>query len=473
MLDILIMNSISVTMEGPGTGIILNGAVGIENEKIAVVGDTDEIGKKYRAQRYIDGRGKVVIPGLINVHLHSSDGIGRGVSQDVDDWLYNIWPILLNADDESVKLGSMLGLMEMVKSGTTTVCDMSNGANLIAENFINIGIRAVLSEMIHEMPKSIIEMDPFDLYDYDHFVGNKKFNDNIKLIEKYHGASDGLITCEFGPQAVDMISMELLKEVFNEASKLDVKIHMHVAQDRREDIIAERRYGKRTIPLLEEKGLLSDRIKAAHMTDATANELQRVAKAGCSMVLCPNSVPLAGGQLPRGEEFMEYGGKIGLGTDTVASNNCCNMFNEMKYCSVMNKVKKQSSTAMPAWKALRLATIEGAAAIGMENSIGSIKEGKYADVVIVDFNQPALTPLSEGPIRNIIPNLVYSANGSEVETVIINGKIVVDNKTLISVDEKMVINKIKVAVVELQKKIEKIPEIQQLEVVKLTREGNY
>ena len=461
-------------MEGPGTGIILNGAVGIENNKIAVVGDTGEIGKKYSAHRYIDGRGKVVIPGLINAHFHSSDGIGRGVSQDVDDWLYNIWPVLRNADDESIKLGSMLGLMEMVKSGATTVCDMSNDANLIASNFADIGVRAVISEMIHEMPKSIIEMDdPFDLYDYDHFVGNKKFNDNIKLIEKYNGESDGLITCEFGPQAIDMMSAELLKEVFNEASKRNVKIHMHVAQDRREDIIVEKRYGKRTIPLLEQEGFLTDRIKAVHLTDATDKELRSVAKAGCGMLLCPNSVPLAGGQLPRGEEFIEFGGKVGLGTDTAASNNSINMFNEMKYCSVMHKVKNQNGTAMPAWKTLRLATIEGAAAIGMEKHIGSIKEGKYADIIIVDFNQPALTPISEGPIRNIVPNLVYSANGSEVDTVIINGEIVVENKCLVSVDEKKIIKRTKTAVEKLQKKLEKFPEIQKLEVVKLTKKGEY
>lgn len=437
MLDILILNGIVVTMEGKGVGIIEDGAIGIKGNTIEVVGPTAEVEKEYKAHRYIDASGKVVMPGLIDAHIHTGLGILRGLSQDTNNWMQKgLWPFMRVVDDEEAVKGSLVNILEGVKAGTTTFCDYDHPMSEIVKNHAKVGTRARVAEMVNEMPPNVSDLPVGELYPLDPSIGNKKLGENLKLMEEWHGAEGGRITCLFGPQGPDMASQELLLEIKNLAQKYDTMIHMHVSQGDREINQMIKRYGKRSIAYLDEIGYLNERLMAVHLTEATKEETQLVGKRGASMILCSGSIGIIDGIVPPATEFLEVSDKLALGTDQAPGNNCNNMFNEMKFTAILNKCKAKDPTVFPAWRVMRNATIDSARAIGLGEEIGSLRKGKKADIILIDMNSPNLCPVVLDPIRNVVPNLVYSAKGSEVEMVIIDGKVIMEGGKILTVDEK-------------------------------------
>lgn len=447
-LDILITGGIVITMTGPGVGIIENGAVGIKGNMIEVVGMADEVCHTYRADRIIEASGKVIMPGLIDSHIHTGEGLLRGVSQDLNNWMQQgLWPFeaVLRQDMDAIKKGSMMNILESLKAGTTTFCDFDTPMEDILQNHIKLGTRARVAELISELPK-VVKTSVGELYEFDPSEGNRKFRSNIKLIEDWHGHENGRITCMMGPQGADMLSRELLDEVHSAAERYNTSIHMHVSQGDREINQMCKRYGKRTIPFLDEIGYLDRRLLAVHLTEATPDETRYLAKKGAAMVLCSGSIGIIDGVVPPAAEFLEVSDRLALGSDQAPGNNCNNMFNEMKFTSILNKCKAKDPTVFPAWKVLRMATIEAARAIGLEEQIGSLEAGKKADVLVVDFTQPSLSPIILTPVRNVVPNLVYSAKGNEVQTVIIDGKVLIDDFKVLHIDEKEVVRQAQEAV---------------------------
>lgn len=471
MLDILILNGVVITMEGKGLGIIENGAVGIKGNSIEVIGSTTEVQKEYKAHRYIDAQNKVVMPGLIDAHIHTGIGILRGLSQDVDNWMQKgLWPFARALNNEARVKGSMVNIMEGLKAGTTTFCDYDNPMLDIVKNHQKLGTRARVSETINELPENISDIKVGDIYPLDPAVGESKLKKALELINGWHQKEDGRITCLFGPQGPDMMSKELLLEIKNLAKKYKTMIHMHVAQGDREINQMEKRFGLRTIPYLDSIGYLDEDLMAVHLTEATKEETQLLAKKGASMILCSGSIGIIDGIVPPSLEFLEVSNKLALGSDQAPGNNCNNMFNEMKFTAILNKCKKRDPKTFPAWQVLRHATIEAARAIGLGNEVGSLKIGKKADIIILDFNEPALFPLINYPVRNVVPNLVYSAKGSEVETVIIHGKVIVDNKVITTVDEKKAVEEAHKAAVEICNKAGGFISLDN-EMLKLMKEG--
>lgn len=440
VLDILILNCVVITMEGKGLGIIEKGAVGIKDNKIEVVGESREVEKNHTAHRYIDATGKVVMPGLIDAHIHTGIGILKGLSQDVDNWMQKgLWPFTKALTQEAKVKGSMVNIMEGLKAGTTTFCDYDEPMLDIVKNHATLGTRARVAETVNEMPADLSGLKIGDVYPLDPSIGQQKLQKAMKLVDNWHHQQNGRITCLFGPQGPDMVSKELLLEIKELAIKHQTKIHMHVAQGDREINQMIKRFGKRSIQYLDEIGYLDEYLMAVHLTEATKEETRLLAKKGASMILCSGSIGIIDGIVPPAFEFLEVSDKLALGSDQAPGNNCNNMFNEMKLTAILNKCKRQDPTIFPAWKVLKLATIDAAKAIGLDQEVGSLTPGKKADIIIIDFNEPALFPLINYPVRNVVPNLVYSAKGSEVETVIIDGRIIVDNKTIITVDEKQVV----------------------------------
>ena len=470
-LDIIIHGGYVITMEGKGTGVINNGSVGIKGNTIVAVGTTNDILEKYTAHRYINAHNKVVMPGFIDCHIHTSDTIVRGGCQDIDNWMEDgIWPLLSRADDEDLVAGSMVNIIEAVKAGTTTFCDYETPMLKLIPNHIKVGTRLVAANMINELPTNVKKI-PGEPYPLDPAVGQHKLQDNIKMIEQYHGYKDNLVTCMFGPQAVDMCSTELLIEIKNLAEKYDVGIHMHLAQGDREVIQVKKRYGKRSVAYAQELGLLNERLLAIHMTSATEEEVKIVAESGAGMVLCTGSIAILGGNLPPAEEFGKYSTRIGLGTDQSPGNNCNNLFNEMKFTSIAHKYKHKNGTAYPAWKVMRMATIEGANALGMGEIIGSLRPGKRADIIMIDMTFPNLSPIMDWPIRNIVPNLVYAGRGNEVEMVIIDGKVIVEDYKILTVDEKKAVEHVNQCAKKICVELEKDKNSYDLPLTKWTREG--
>ncbi len=443
-LDVLIKNAIVITMEGSGVGIIDDGAVGIIGNIIEVVGRTEDVLNNYKAHRYIDATNKVVMPGLIDAHIHTGIGLLRGVAQDIYNWMQQgMWPFedQIRQDTDAVMAGSLMNIVEALKAGTTTFCDFDYPMGEIVKNHHRLGTRACVAELISEFPRDLSDVQVGDLYPLDSAIGNQKLANNLRLIEDWHEKDNGRITCMLGPQGPDMVSTEMLRVVADYSQKLDMTIHMHVSQGQREITQMMKRYGKRSIQYLDELNYLNPSLLAVHLTTATPEEAHVVAKSGAGMVLCSGSIGIINGVVPPAFEFMEYSNRLALGSDQAPGNNCNNMFNEMKFTSILNKCKRQDPTVFPAWKVLRMATIESARAIGKGEEIGSLRKGKKADLIIVDMMEPCVAPIIKYPVRNIVPNLVYSAKGSEVETVIIDGQFIVEGHKVLGLDEKEVITK--------------------------------
>ena len=215
-------------------------------------------------------------------------------------------------------------------------------------------------------------------------------------------------------------------------------IHLHTAQGDLEINQMLKRYGQRTPAYLDEIGYLDEQLLAVHLTEATDEEATLIAQRGARMALCSGSIGLIDGIVPPVKVFRDAGGLAALGTDQASGNNCINIFNEMKLTALFNKIKYRDPTVMPAWEVLRMATIEGARAIGLGDEIGSLEAGKQADVILVDLNALNLSPVLDAPVRNIVPNLVYAASGHEVKTVMVAGQVLMRDGQILAADESAI-----------------------------------
>ena len=447
MLDILLIHGYVITMQGEGVGIIEDGAVGIRGNEIVQVGKAGDLAG-CRAKHVIDATDKVVMPGLIDAHIHTSISVLRGIAQDIENWMTDgLWPFetKLRQHPELSMKGTRLNILESVKAGTTTFCDFDSPMDMLVKNHYEIGTRARVAELVSGLPVDNSKVNADQLFPLSREIEKMKLERNLQLITNWNGEAGGRITCMLGPQAADMVTKETLIEIRDLAEKYDVGIHMHVSQSRHENQQTVLKYGKRAIPFLKDIGYLDSRLTGVHLIDATRDEVHMLGESGAGMVACNTGDVLICGALPPSVEFCEVSEKLAIGSDEAPGNNCCNMFNEMKFTSLLNKLRSHSSTVFPAWKILRMATIDGAKAIGLGDQIGSIEIGKKADIILVDLKTPTMTPVLTYPVRNIVPNLVYSARGDEVNTVIIDGRIIMENREMLTVDEAEVLEEAQTA----------------------------
>lgn len=239
-VDVIFHGGFVITMEGPGTGIIENGAVAVKGNRIAAVGPTADVLREYRAERYIDTAGKAVMPGFVDSHIHTGDVIVRSCAQDIpgDVWrIHGILPLLGAAREEDYIIGSRLNIIEALKAGTTTFGDFYSPMSSIVQNYIDLGARACVSDMINEMPKDTIHLSQDELLPLDSAIGNRKLESNIKLLEEYHQSHDGRITCRFGMHTVEYCTVELLREIKAQADKYQVGINTHLSQRDRKSVV--------------------------------------------------------------------------------------------------------------------------------------------------------------------------------------------------------------------------------------------
>ncbi|MBQ1215675.1 MAG: amidohydrolase family protein, partial [Firmicutes bacterium] len=253
--------------------------------------------------------------------------------------------------------------------------------------------------------------------------------------DKWHNKGDGRIRILFGPQGADFASPELLLKCQKVVKERNTKLHVHVQQGDRETYQIVKRYGKRPTAFLEELGYLDESLIAVHLTDCNDDEAAVIAKSGASMIVNPASIGIIDGIVCPSVAFQNAGGYCALGSDQAPGNNCHNIIHEMKNVCLFNKIKFQNPEIMPAWKALRMATIEGAKAIGVDDIVGSLEPGKQADFIAIDLNVPSMQPVYTYPMRNIVPNLVYSARGHEVALSVVNGKVIMKDQKVLAIDE--------------------------------------
>jgi len=439
-INTLITHAHLFTMQGAGVGYVPDGAIAVKEGRIAAVGPTPDLVAQYQSAETIDAGGCAVLPGLIDGHMHTPWAVVRGVAQDVSNWMQMaLAPYSRHITPEAALAGTRLNVLEAIKAGTTTTVDFARPYPGWAEAFEDAGVRARLTPTINAMPPGgMAGWKVGDIYPLDDAVGQDAIDAALIFVDDWHLAADGRITVMLGPQAPDMISADQLLQIKRLAESKGLMIHMHVAQGDREIDQMIKRFGKRTPQYLDELGYLDEQLLAVHLTEATDEETVLIAQSGASMALCSASIGVIDGIVPPARVFREAGGLVALGSDQAAGNNCNNIFNEMKLTAMFNKIKARDPEVMPAWEVLRMATIEGAQAIGLVDEIGSLETGKQADLILVDLSAPNLTPALDSPIRTIVPNLVYAGSGHEVKTVMVAGVILMRDRQVLAMDEKAI-----------------------------------
>jgi len=403
---------------------IKKGTILIENGKIVHVGNRSST-QSFKAERTINAEGMVAMPGMINCHTHLAMTLLRGVAEDqeLSKWLKEtVWPLEAKLKAEDVYHGALLGCLEMIKSGTTCFADMYFHEDAVARAVKEAGLRAVLAQ-------GIIEGE-------EKSRGEKMLGEAVEFARKYQGYANGRVQVRLGPHAVYTCSPELLAEARNAASKLGIGLHIHLAESKEMKEWVKANYGSTEVDLLNRTGFLGPDVLAAHCVHLSKREIRLLAKRGVKV----SHNPVANMKLAQGaarvKELIDAGVKVGIGTDGPASNNSLDMFESVKTAALLQKFAYRDPTVLPARKALRMATVEAAEVLSLERLVGSIEAGKRADIILVDFRKPHLTPT-----HDFYANLVYSARGSDVDTVIVDGKVLMENREVKTLDEEEVIEK--------------------------------
>lgn len=436
------------TMEGDGVGYLGHAAIVVDRGAIVALDDQDVIFSEYKSERCIKMEHHAILPGFIDAHMHTDIGICRGLAQDTKHWMmYGMGPFDDALSRKEEIIGSKVCYVEALRAGTTTFGDSNVIPEETAQFVQKIGVRACLTKEIRDAKYKIYA--PGELYEFDEEMGARSLGENLDFFNRWDGKADGRIHVFFGPQGADFCSPGMLNRVQQLATKKNTKIHMHVQQGSRETEQIMCRYGIRPIAWLEKIGYLNKNLLAVHLSDANDDEVRQVARSGAAMIACPGSIGIIDGIVPPSFVYQQAGGVVALGSDQAPGNNCHNMFNEMKLAALFNKIKYQDPECVPAWRALRMATIDGAKALGLEDKVGSLRPGKRADFIAVDLHAPTMMPVYTEPMRNIVPNLVYSARGNEVSLVCVEGQILLENGKLQTMDEETIIADAQACVPEL------------------------
>jgi 5-methylthioadenosine/S-adenosylhomocysteine deaminase len=439
-VDLLVLHAHLLTMRGEGVGYLKDGAVAVRGDQIVDVGPSTELGNRYQAAEILDATGSAVMPGLIDVHMHTVYAIVRGVAQDVSNWMQKgLAPFAKHMSHDAARAGTRLNIVEAMQAGTTTMGDYVHPYPGWGECFAEAGVRACLTPTINSLPVGgMAGLKLGDLYPLDEAAGRASITEAVAICDRWQDAEGGRITTMLGPQGADMLGRDQLREVARIAGERDLMLHVHVAQGDREIDQMVKRYGQRTPAFLADNGLLNDRLLAVHLTEASDDETDLIARSGARMALCSGSIGIIDGIVPPAHRFREAGGIVGLGSDQASGNNCNNIFNEMKLTALFNKIRFRNPEIMPAWEVLRMGTIEGARAIGLDHRIGSLEAGKQADLIVVDVDTPNILPIIDAPVRTLVPNIIYAGTGKEVQTMVVAGRIVMRDREILTLSESEV-----------------------------------
>ncbi len=412
----------------PENTVLEEHSLAIKDSVIVAIQTTDKAKQNYQADKEYILDQHVLIPGLINAHTHAAMNLFRGLANDLPlmDWLNNyIWPAEQKwVNPEFVKDGTQLAIAEMIRGGTTCFNDMYFFPDKTAEVCANAGMRVVVGLILIDFPTAWAENAD------DYIIKGEHVHDSFR--------HSPLVTTAFAPHAPYTVSDEPLKRINVLAEELDIPIHMHIHETAFEVNDAVEKNGKRPLARLKELGILSSRIIAVHMTQLIEDEIEELAKLGVSVAHCPESnLKLASGFCPV-QQLHQAGINVCIGTDGVASNNDLDMFGEMRTAALLAKVVSNDSTALGAHTTLKMATLNGAIALGQQDSIGSLKKGKQADMVAINLNQ-----LETLPCFDPAAQIVYSANRQQVTDVWIAGKQVLKNRELTTLEYYNLLEKAK------------------------------
>jgi 5-methylthioadenosine/S-adenosylhomocysteine deaminase len=418
-VDLLVLGGTVVTMDS-GRRVLRDAGIAVRDGRIIAIDTRVAIRSRYSAVQTIDAQGKLVVPGLINGHTHIPMTLFRGLADDLDlqEWLTKyIFPAeAKNVTEEFVRVGTRLGLAEMIRGGTTTYCDMYYFEDAIADETAKAGVRGVLGETVIDFP----------------VADNKTNAEAMAYVERFVKRWKGheLIVPAIAPHAPYTVSEEHLKAARAFSDRTGALIVTHISETKREVDDSLKARGASPVVYLERIGFLNERVIAAHMVWPQPGETEILKRLRVGVVHNPQSnMKLASGVSPV-PRMMKEGLFVGLGTDGAASNNDLNMWEEMDTAAKLHKVFNADPKVLSAQQAFELATIRGAEALHLEKEIGSLEVGKRADIVIIERDS-----LHQIPLYNVYSDLVYATKSHDVQTVVINGRIVMRNRKLLTLNE--------------------------------------
>lgn len=407
----LIKNIDLVPIDGKNE-IIKNTNIYIENNVITHIG---EIREDIQVERVIDGKNKIAMPGLINSHTHIGMSLLRNFADDLPlhDWLTKkIWPTEAKLREDDVYWGSLLSMVEMIQGGTTAFCDMYFFMDEVGKGLEESGMRGVLT-------RGLIEDEE----------AKAKIKETRELFKNWNGKANNRIKVMVAPHAPYTCSPDFLKEAFNLAKELNTGIHIHLSETKKEVEDSFKLHGKSPIKHVYDLGILDLHTVAAHCVHVDDEDIDIMKEKNVFPVNNPGSnLKLASGFAPV-DKMLNKGISVALGTDGSSSNNNLNMFEEINLAAIINKAVNLDAVSVPAMSAIEMATINGAKALNWHKEIGSIEVGKKADILLIDTDKPHLYPH-----HNIISSLAYSVQASDVDTVIVDGNIIMEKREIKTLD---------------------------------------
>ena len=420
MSSILIKNGTLVTMDARNS--IVRRDLLIRDRQIAEIG-----GSGQTADTMIDADGCAVIPGFVQTHIHLCQTIFRGAADDLAliDWLkQRVWPMEAAHSPASIRASARLGIAELIKGGTTCALTMET-VNHTAEVFKVVdqsGFRATVGKCMmdkgDEVPRALQEQT------------DNSIEESLALLEEWHGRADGRIRYCFAPRFAVSCTRELLERVARLARDRGVMIHTHASENTTECQMVEQETGLRNITYLDSLGLTGRHVALAHCVHLSDEEIGILKSSQTNVAHCPSSNLKLGSGIAPVVKLLEQGVSVSLGADGAACNNRLDMFTEMRTAALLQKAQ-HGPEVIPANRVLRMATIDGARALGLEAGIGSIEVGKRADLAVVRLNR-----LHSTPVEDVVSALVYSAQPDDVDTVLIDGELVLRDQQLVTIDEE-------------------------------------
>ncbi|MFK8047981.1 MAG: amidohydrolase family protein [Halioglobus sp.] len=418
--DLIVYGDYVVTMT-PDKSVLEDAAVAIVADKIVAIGARESVNRDYIATRVIEGRGKVIMPGLINGHTHSAMTLFRGMVDDLDlmTWLNEyVFPMEGQfVSSEFVQTGAQLACWEMIRSGTTTFVDMYFYPDEIARVVEDCGLRAVVAAPHIDFPSP-----GFKGWD-DSFAAAADF------VKRWQGKNPR-ITPAFAPHAPYTVSPEHLKATVEKAQALNAPISMHLAEAPAESHYIEENFQTTPVKHVSGLGMFSEKLIAAHMVQLDEEDITLTANAGVGAIHNPTSNMKLGAGVSPVPAMLAAGVSVGLGTDGAASNNDLDLWEEIRMAALLHKVNSGDPTALPALQALNMATSIGAKAIHMETDIGQLTVGRQADLIQLDVEQTRHLPLYD-----IVSHLVYVLDSGDVTTTVVAGKILMADRKVLTIDE--------------------------------------
>ena len=432
-VDLLVAGGTVVTMDS-SKRVIEDGAVAIRKDEIIAVGKREELANRYEATRTIDAHGRIIMPGLINAHAHAAMSLFRGIADDLslDDWLRKyIFPAeARNVTPDFVAWGTRLGILEMLQGGITDYADMYYFEDEVARVTKEAGMRGVLGETIIDFPAP------------DNKTPEAAFGYTQKYLD--HWKNDPLIVAAVAPHSIYTCSEKTLQDSAALARKNNAPILIHIAEAPFELEQSRAKHGLTPVAYLGKIGVLGPDVLGAHCIWVDAADIATLAHYGVGCAHNPSSnMKTAAGVMPV-IEMREAGVPVGLATDGAASDNNQDLFEEMDLATKLQKISRMDPRALPAQQVVEMATIEGARALHLQKQIGSLEPDKKADLIIVDANAPHATPM-----YNVYSEIVFALKASDVRTVIIAGRVIMEERKMLTLNEDEILQRAK----EYQKKI--------------------